>query len=99
MYLLPERIIPIRSTSAVFQIFDCPIIETAIDAKFFIQDISQDFIVLKAELVFQNNSLLGIIILKIRGGNLHINEPNDPHKCEGMFAFDFVKNCFIISSP
>lgn len=62
--LLPERIIPIRSTSAVFQEFDCPITETAIDAKFFIQNISQDFIVLKAELVFQNNSLLGIIILE-----------------------------------
>lgn len=62
--LLPERIIPIRSTSAVFQEFDCPITDTAIDAKLFIQDISQDVMVLKAELVFQNNSLLGIINLE-----------------------------------
>jgi len=62
--LLPERIIPIRSTSAVFQEFDCPITETAIDAKLLIQDISQDVMVLKAELVFQNNSLLGIINLE-----------------------------------
>lgn len=58
---------PKRSTSAVFQELDCPITETAIDARFFIQGISQDLMVLKAELVFQNSSLFGIIILKERG--------------------------------
>lgn len=67
--LLPERIIPKRSTSDVFHEFDCPITEIATDAKFFIQGISQVFIALKVVLVFQNNSLLGIIILNVRGCN------------------------------
>lgn len=67
MSLLPERIIPMRSTSAVFHEFDCPITEIATDAKFFIQGVSQVFMVLNVELVFQNNSLLGIIILNVRG--------------------------------
>lgn len=61
--------IPMRSTSDDFHKFDGPVTDTAIDAKFFIQGMLQTFIVLKAELVFQNNSLLGIIILNVRGCN------------------------------
>lgn len=86
-----------RSTSAVFHKFDCPIIEIAIEAKFLIQGVSQVFIAMKAELVFQNNSLLGIIIFKIRGCSWHINEPNEPHRCDGTFDFDLIINNFAIS--
>lgn len=56
-----------RSTSDVFHKFDGPFTDTAIEAKCFIQGVLQTFMALKAELIFQNNSLLGIIILNIRG--------------------------------